>query len=519
MVERRGLSDAFKEAYLRLDRRVLGVFRILLGLVLLYDVGRRFPDARLLWSDQGVLSIDSLARAPQAPRQFSLLLGVGSGWAVELSFVLLAVVFALYTLGLFSPVMRVLTLVGYASLNARNLFFEDGGTSVVIILLTWTVWLPLGDRFSLDAIRREARLSTVLERVRLRVAQRAPLISAAALIILLQTAAIYWFNAVHKTGHTWKEGDAVHLVLWQHRVNTPFGLWLAAHEPTWFSPVATWLTVRSEYVLPILLLWPAYPTIGRSIAFVMALLLHGGIALIMTLGPFSYAMICIVWLTLPGAALDAALSRLPRRLGWRWAMLRARLLRVWRKTFQGRGQGRGSIGSGVPAWWPRLREAGLGLMLVVELSNLFNYNRSVPQALKTKASRYLWEHSYKPYLRGMQGWSMFAPNAPEEDGTLVIDAVTKSRRHIDPFTGKPPDFEQVRRGAVPHSIGVSDYLLAMRDAKNKRYRHDLRRYLRRYSPADPIVSAQVWWVSYKSPKRGVYVPGPLHKEQLWKIKT
>lgn len=496
------------------------MFRILLGLVLLYDVARRFPDARLLWSDEGVLSLEALARAPQAPQQFSLLLGVGSGSATQLSFVLLGCVFALYALGLFSPVMRVLALIGYASLNARNLFYEDGGTSVVILLLTWTAWLPLGDRFSLDAIRREARLPNALARARLRLEQRAPLISVAALIILLQTAAIYWLNAVHKTGHTWKAGDAVHLVLWQHRVNTPLAMAFAGYEPTWFSPVSTWLTVRAEYVLPILLLWPSYPVIGRSIAFVMAVLLHGGIALLMTLGPFSYAMICLVWLTLPGASLDAVVARLPRRLGWRLARLRGRLLRAWRRTFYkvpAKGEAKHDVPR-APAWWSRLREAALGLMLVVELANLLSYNRAIPQALKTNAGRFLWEHSYKPYLRGMQGWSMFAPNAPEEDGTLVIDALTKSGRRIDPFTGTAPDFEQVRRGLVPHSIAVSDYLLSMRDAKNKRYRHDLRRYLRRYSASDPIVSAQVWWVSYKPPPRGAYTPGPLRKQQLWKIK-
>lgn len=514
MLERRGL-ESFKEAYLRLDRRVLGIFRILLGLVLLYDVLRRFPDARLLWSNEGVLTTDSLRRAPQEPVQFSFLMGLDSGWAVELAFAGLACLFVLYTVGLFSPVVRLLTLLGYASLNARNFFFEDGGTSVTILLLTWTLWLPLADRFSLDAIRRDARLPSVLLRVRARLASRAPLFTVAALIFLLQAAAIYWLNAAHKTGHTWKGGDAVHLVLWQHRVNTPIALWFAQYEPTWFSPVSTWLTVRVEYLLPILLLWPSHPAIGRSVAFVIAVLLHGGIALIMTLGPFSYAMICLVWLTLPGSVLDAVAARLPRRLGWRLARQRARLVRAWRGRFAAAAKGDGAR---VPAWWPRARDSALGVMLVIEVVNLFSYNRSIPQVLKTSAGRFIWEHSYKPYLRGMQGWSMFAPNAPEEDGTLVIDAVTKSGRHVDPFTGATPDFEQVRRGGVPHSIAVSDYLLSMRDAKNKRYRHDLRRYLRRYSPSDPIVSAEVWWVSHKSPKRGVYTPGPLRKEQLWKIK-
>jgi hypothetical protein len=508
--------ESFKEAYLRLDRRVLGIFRILLGLVLLYDVLRRLPDARLLWSSEGVLSTDTLRHAPQAPVQFSFLMGLDSGWAVELAFAGLACLFVLYTIGLFSPVVRVLTLLGYASLNARNLFFEDGGTSVTILLLTWTLWLPLGERFSLDAIRCEARLPSLLLRTRARCERQAPLLTLAALIFLLQAAAIYWLNAAHKTGHTWKAGDAVHLVLWQHRVNTPIALWFAQYEPSWFSPISTWLAVWVEYLLPVCLLWPSQSAIARSVAFVMAVLLHGGIALIMTLGPFSYAMICLVWLTLPGSVLDALAARLPRRLGWSLARQRARLVRGWRQRF---GTAVKRDGARLPAWWPRAREAALGAMLVIEVANLLSYNRAIPEVLKTSAGRFIWEHSYKPYLRGMQRWSMFAPNAPEEDGTLVIDAVTKSGRHVDPFTGTTPDFERLRRGGTPHSIAVSDYLLSMRAAKNKRYRQDLSHYLRGYSPSDPIVSAQAWWVSRKSPRRGVHTPGPLRKEQLWKLKT
>ena len=102
---------------------------------------------------------------------------------------------------------------------------------------------------------------------------------------------------------------------------------------------------------------------------------------------------------------------------------------------------------------------------------------------------------------------------------MVIDALTRSGRHVDPFTGQVPDFEQVRRGLLPYSIAVSDYLFNMRNARSKRYRHDLRRWLRRYgSGKDRIVSADVWWVSYVPPRRGSFQPGPLKKELLWKIK-
>lgn len=508
---------------MRLDRRVLGVFRAALGMVLLYDLLRRYPDAALLWSSEGVLTSAGLNKVPQGPHQLSFLLGLASASSVRLAFAGLGVVFLSYGLGLFTRPMQVLALLGYASLNARNLFFEDGGTSLVILLLTWTVLLPLGDRFSLDALRRDAALPSVKARVAARAEARLPLFTLAALAILLQAAAIYWLNAAHKSGVTWRNGDAVHLVLWQHRVNTPMALWFSGHEPAWFSPLSTWLTKRTEFVLPVLLLWPSHPVPSRSLAFVLAIFLHGGIALCLTLGPFSYAMICLLWLAVPGQALDWALrfERPASLRSWRrLARYRARAVRAFRRW----GLARRTLPQAwlAPAWrgrLVRLREALLVGMLLVESVNLLGSNRAVPAALRVSPRP--WLAAYKPYLRGFQGWSMFAPDAPREDGTMVVDAVTVGGRHVDPFTGLAPNFEQIRDGLSPHSIALSDYFFAMRDRRQARYRTDLHRYLKNLpvaSARDRLRSVEFWWVSYVPPPRGYYRPGPVKKERLWRTR-
>ncbi len=503
---------------------MLGVFRIGFGLTLLYDLLRRAPDARLLWSSDGVLSSEALGKMPQSVPQWSLLLGLTSAAQVQLAFGLLGVLFALYTLGLFTRVMQVLVLIGYVSLNSRNLFFEDGGTGCCVLLAIWTLLLPLGDRFSLDALRREAKLPTIAERVAARAEVALPVVSLAAFAVLLQAATIYWLNAAHKSGHTWRVGDAVHLVLWQHRVNTPFALWLSAHEPSWFSPLMTWATVRTEFLLPVLLLWPSYQKVTRSVAFVLALLLHGGIALCLTLGPFSYAMICLVWLSVPGSALDELGERLPERWGARFARFRARLLsRLARRLARPGKAAKATRRRSAPLairlgrHSVPLRDVAIGVMMLAETCDILSQNRAIPPWLRVPGDS--WAVLYKPYVRARQGWSMFAPNAPEDDGTMVIDAVTEGGRHIDPFTGHPPDFDAVRRGLVPHSIAVSDYLFNMRNKDNTRYRRELKRYFRslRYD-GQRLVSSEQWWVSYAPPPRGSTEPGPLQKELIWKMK-
>jgi hypothetical protein len=338
-------------------------------------------------------------------------------------------------------------------------------------------------------------------------------VTLAALALLLQAAAIYWLNAVHKSGSTWHNGDAVHLVLWQHRVNTPFALWLAAHEPTWFSPLSTTLTKKLELILPALLLWPGQTKFTRSAAFVFAVMLHGGIALTLTLGPFSYAMICLVWVSVAGEALDdlRRVSAL-RRLAARAARYRARAVRALARA----GAPWAARPWTPPEPWSQrgrwVREVVLGYMVLVEGASLLSSNRAIPKPLQVHPNAFL--RGYKPYLRARQAWAMFAPNAPTDDGTMVVDAVTRGGRHIDPLTGRAPDFDGIRHGLVPHSIALSDYLFAMRDPKHRRYRLDLARSFRNF-PGDPIVSADFWWVSYVPPPRGSYEPGPLRKEKLW----
>lgn len=514
-------SKSLKQIYCRLDRRVLSVFRAALGMVLLYDLRRRFPDAALFWSNDGLLSSEALRKAPQGAHQVSFLLSVSSGPAVRWAFVALGLLFLLYTLGLFTRLMQPLVLLGYASLNARNLFFEDGGTSLVIILLTWTVVLPLADCLSLDALRRDAGQRTLKMRVAARAEAQKPLVTLAGLAILLQAAVIYWLNAAHKSGATWRGGNAVHLVLWQHRVNTPFAHWLALHEPAWFSPLATKLTRRTEFVLPVLLLWPLHFKQTRSLAFVLAVLLHGGIALTLTLGPFSYAMICLLWLAIPGEALDAVLGALgpaSRATYWRFARLRARMVRGLHRL------GLGARGPRISLAFQRrlvmLREALIVYLFFAESVSVLNSNRAVPKPLRVAGSEPVLE-GYKPYLRGFQNWSMFAPDAPTEDGTMVVDAITAGGKHIDPFTGLPPNWQQIRDGLAPHSIAMSDYFFAMRDLHQAAsYRHDLVRYLKRWPAAtrsDRLRSAEFWWVSYVPPARGSYEPGPLEKQRLWKV--
>ena len=114
-----------------LDRRVLAAVRVAYGLVLLTDLLRRLPVLELYYSNQGILANHYLLYQPQDQPQFSLLTAFSTPGEVLVAFLGMALIFTLYTLGLFTRVMQILAFISLTSLNSRNMCAEDGGVSTL----------------------------------------------------------------------------------------------------------------------------------------------------------------------------------------------------------------------------------------------------------------------------------------------------------------------------------------------------------------------------------------------------
>ncbi len=56
-------------------------------------------------------------------------------------------------IGYRTRVAQLLALLFQTGMNSRVLMIENGGYVVNNLLLLWTAFLPLGDRFSVDALR------------------------------------------------------------------------------------------------------------------------------------------------------------------------------------------------------------------------------------------------------------------------------------------------------------------------------------------------------------------------------
>jgi hypothetical protein len=152
------------------------------------------------------------------------------------------------------------------------------------------------------------------------------------------------------------------------------------------------------------------------------------------------------------------------------------------------------------------------VMLVIQAANDNQYaNR------RLRVHRPEWVVATVNTFRLLEGWGMFAPEPPYEDGRVVVDARTKDGRKLDPFTGTLPDFDPNTPGWW-HEQFWCDYNNRIRFEFHVPNRQHLKDYLRHWHeyegrPNDELVAFDVWWMPDKSPRPGekLAIPQPPQK--------
>lgn len=299
----REFGELIRELYLSFDRRTLGFTRLCLGFFLLGDLIRHAWAWKDMYSNEGVLPTHLNLYRPQAWGAFSIFNAFSTMAELRVLWAVMFVTFFCLFIGYKTKVAQILSLVFVASMNGRVLFIENGGYVVHNLLVMWTCFLPLGDRFSVDAMlasmkrRREASAEELNDRSDvLTPEQEAPFVTAIGAVLLIQLSAIYFFNVIHKTGPAWHNGTAVHYVLYVDRMVNPIVGVIRDYIPNWLIIVLTKMTLGFEAALPVALLQPLARAWSKRLAIVMINALHIGFGTFMVLGPFAWA--CCVFSTL-----------------------------------------------------------------------------------------------------------------------------------------------------------------------------------------------------------------------------
>jgi predicted DCC family thiol-disulfide oxidoreductase YuxK len=169
-------------------------------------------------------------------------------------------------------------------------------------------------------------------------------------------------------------------------------------------------------------------------------------------------------------------------------------------------------------WWTLAREVAVGfaiVMMVIQLMLNNDWSRRRLPAVKQPVAL----AAVVDRLRLYQGWTMFAPEPPYEDGRLVVDGRTEDGRKLDPLTGAEPDFDPETRVGWGHSQLWCDYHLKMFFSRFSAHRQHLKEYLQSWHvrtgrAEDRLVAFDVWWVNDKSPQPGASHGVPQKPVQL-----
>ena len=315
-----------RDTYCVVDLRTAALFRIALGALLALDLVRRMRDAHWLYTNEGVLPNWLYLSRMRVGHLFSAHLAFSTPGEVYALFAASLVVFVALALGVRTRAASIAAFVLTTSLGARSILTENGGYLALNLLVGWGMFLPLGERFSVDALvrsyreRREASVAE-LEAARELARPVGPHVSLVGLLVILNLAVVYFFNTVNKSGVLWRNGDTVHFVLHLDRMITGLVVPMREHLPPGLLALAAWLTLVVEAVLAPLILAPKGRRITRPLAMLLMAGLHGTFGVLMRLGPFSWFM--LTWsLLLLSPEVWAEAERHARRLVLRPVTLR-----------------------------------------------------------------------------------------------------------------------------------------------------------------------------------------------------
>jgi len=436
--------------YLTVDPRSLGLFRVLFGSVLLSDLCRRWVELGVWYTNSGLLPNHTVLWRPPAQSMFSLFFTVSSANEAQLGFVLCAVVYALFIVGYRTRWLQVLTLLARVSLNSRLAPLENGGDMVMDLLCLLTLPLPLGARFSLDALAlRVQRPAVTGDAGAPPEPTTTPVVSIAVLALLLQFAAIYLFNASSKVGPAWHDGSAVYYALHQDKLVTWVGVWMREHLSISTLRMLTWSTLATEWLGFALIITPVFVREARLLAVCIMPSLHLGFALGINVGGFSPAMISFFPLLLRAEHWQWLSRRFAARVQPLTAALERRT-RPWLRP------------SPAPSAWVSFYARWLGegavlVVLVAIASEALNDNTPVPQALRVPQPR--WAKAVIEYPRILQGWRMFASEPSRVDSMIYVDALTANGAHVDPYNAIASDQPEPAGDVVPRHMGQSQFFV------------------------------------------------------------
>ncbi|MEE9292109.1 MAG: HTTM domain-containing protein [Acidobacteriota bacterium] len=256
------------------DPRSLALFRIGLASILLIDLGKRALALTAHYTDAGVLPRVAIDRHVVTPIFFSPfhMLGGSTGFQAAL-FAIAAAVAICLLVGYRSKSAAFLSLLLNVSLQQRNMLILHQADALLSALLLWSLFVPIGARYAIDARRHEPHESDE------------PIASIGTAGLFLQVTLVYFTTFLFKIENDlWRNGDALWITLNVDTYATAIGQRLLAYPDLLRGITRSALAI--EGIGPVLLLSPVANARMRCLGILLLLYLHIGIWMCLSIALF-----------------------------------------------------------------------------------------------------------------------------------------------------------------------------------------------------------------------------------------
>ncbi|MFP8957876.1 HTTM domain-containing protein [Natrialbaceae archaeon A-CW3] len=279
------------------DTRALAALRILLGVTILIDLAHRWGDIELFYSDYGVYPVSAYETTYSRFTGLSMHAWSGEVWFQQLLFVIAALFAVALILGYRTRLVAIVSLVFLISLQARNPAVLNGGDRLFRVLLLLAILTPIGERWSIDALRRGLARTQVA--------------GFTTLALLTQPLAVFTANAVEKhEGDTWYHGEALEIAMANDVMTVYLGNYLTEFPLLLEALTYGWVVLLSGSIVFLFL------TAGRLRAFFALVYISAfaGMATAMSVGLFPLVLTASVLAYLTPPFWDALARRVPDRV-------------------------------------------------------------------------------------------------------------------------------------------------------------------------------------------------------------
>ncbi|SEH17541.1 Vitamin K-dependent gamma-carboxylase [Natronorubrum sediminis] len=265
---RRNLADS-----VRIDTRTLVVFRVFVGLLIIADVFLRSRNLSFYYTEDGVVP-QSIAMELSADNAFSFYHLTTDPTVIAALMGLQVLIAIQLIVGYKTRLAMVLSFLFVVSLDHHNPLVLSYADTLFRLLLFWAIFLPLGERWSVDAVHADR-------------GPRESVAGIASALILSQMVYMYFLNWYHKSqSDLWTGGEATPLVMGLDDMT-----FLLTPYIRQFPALLELGTHLWYYML--MFSWLLIVLVGRKRMFLVALFVGGHVSFILTvrIGAFPYVAI------------------------------------------------------------------------------------------------------------------------------------------------------------------------------------------------------------------------------------